>query len=113
MGSAIEKGVHPPSRGPFGCGLSRIGIRQVHSASLLLMDAAGPPVEAGTRVRRADGSEAIVGFDGELWLERHDGGESLSWTRAGVDCRATTPVIADAAGPASKTTLQCRTETSP
>ncbi len=99
---ADRSGVHVPFQ-----------IRQVHSASLLLMDAAGQPVEAGTRVRRADGSEAIVGFDGELWLERHDGGESLSWTRAGVDCRATTPVIADAAGPASKTTLQCRTETSP
>lgn len=75
----------------------RFGLEPVRSATVLLHDADGKPVAAGTRVQRADGSAAIVGFEGELWLERYIDDERLRWTRTGVDCAATMPPLPDPA----------------
>ncbi len=71
----------------------RFGLAPLRSAIVLLHDAEGQSVAAGSRVRRADGSEAIVGFDGELWLERYVDGETLRWSRAGQGCTVTLPVL--------------------
>lgn len=106
---SIERMVTPADRSgvhvPFA-------IRPVHSATLVLVDAAGRHVEAGTRVRRSGGGEAIVGFGGELWLERYAEGETLSWTRAGTTCTALAPSLARA-GDSAPNPLQCATEASP
>ena len=68
-------------------------LQRVRSATVLLRNADGTPVAAGTRVTRADGSTAIVGFDGELWLERHVDAEVLRWSRSGAACTATLPPL--------------------
>lgn len=68
-----------------------------------LRQADGSPVAAGTRVQRVDGSHAIVGFDGELWLEPSDVDQHVHWTQAGRGCTAlvrqqgtpTGPVLAE------------------
>ncbi|MFD0739593.1 fimbria/pilus outer membrane usher protein [Lysobacter koreensis] len=104
---SIERLVTPADRSgvrvPFA-------INQTHSAMLELLDANGQPVEAGTRVTRADGSEAVVGFDGALWLEHYAAGESLSWTRAGADCIAVTPALVQAEDRGAPRPLKCRQE---
>lgn len=74
----------------------RFELEPIRSATVVLHDAAGAPVAAGTRVRRADGSEAIVGFDGELWLERYLDDEPVAWRQARFNCTATLPAIAHA-----------------
>ena len=85
---AIERLVTPPNasgiRVPFA-------LERVRSATLTLLDADGEYVAPGTRVQRADGSEAIVGFDGQLWIEGFQSGEVLSWLRAGRGCSARLP----------------------
>jgi outer membrane usher protein len=83
-------------------------LERMRAATVVLRDAAGGTVEAGTRVQRADGSVAIVGFDGELWLEHYVDGETLRWTRAGTACAAHLPTLAgDGAGSLS---AQCTVE---
>ncbi|TZF90978.1 fimbria/pilus outer membrane usher protein [Cognatilysobacter lacus] len=72
-------------------------VEQLRSATLRLHEADGTAVEAGTRVERADGATAIVGFDGELWLEHFRDGETLAWGRAGRRCTIVTPTYAAAA----------------
>ena len=62
-------------------------------ATVVLHEADGGLVAAGTRVHRDDGSTAIVGFDGELWLDRYTDGETLQWRRAGRDCAVTLPTL--------------------
>ena len=85
---AIERLVTPPNasgiRVPFE-------LERVRSATVTLLDADGEHVAPGTRVQRADGSEAIVGFEGALWLEGYAAGESLSWLRSGMSCAAIVP----------------------
>ncbi len=82
---AIERLVTPPNasgiRVPFA-------LERVQSTTVTLLDSDGTPVPPGTRVQRADGSEAIVGFEGKLWLENYQDGEMLSWTRLGQLCKA-------------------------
>lgn len=84
----------------------RFALAPLRSATVVLHDAEGRWVAAGSRVHRADGSEAIVGFDGELWLERYVDGEILQWTKAGTICDVTVPTVVTgdsrpAAGPAT------------
>lgn len=71
----------------------RFDLQRVRSATVLLHNADGTPVPAGTRVTRADGSIAIVGFDGELWLETVAEAETLRWSRAGATCTSTLPPL--------------------
>lgn len=91
----------------------RFALEQVRNAILVLHDAQGQPVAAGTRVQRADGSAAIVGYDGELWLERYAEGEALRWTRAGVGCAVTAPVLTASESQPRRGPLTCRTEVMP
>ncbi|WP_147674864.1 fimbria/pilus outer membrane usher protein, partial [Vulcaniibacterium tengchongense] len=103
---AIERMVVPAERSGVRV---EFALAPLRSTTLVLRDAQGRPVEPGVRVRRGDGSEAIVGFDGELWLERYVEGETLSWTRAGLRCAAVAPARADAGpGPA-----RCEAEATP
>ncbi|MDI9238196.1 fimbria/pilus outer membrane usher protein [Lysobacter sp. LF1] len=107
---SVERLVTPPDRSgvhvPFA-------IRQVRTATITLRDANGQPVEAGMRVVRADGREAIVAFDGALWLDNYTDGETLRWTRAGVDCSTAAPAMARAAEPGATAPAQCRTKEQP
>lgn len=86
----IERLVTPADRSGVRV---RFELESVRNATVVLHDAHGQPVTAGTRVERADDSEAIVGFDGELWLPRYVDGEDLRWTRAGVACAAIAPTL--------------------
>lgn len=105
----VERLVTPPDSGgvrvPFN-------LQRVASASVVLHDADGAPVAAGTRVTLGDAGVAIVGFDGELWLERYVAGTVLAWSRAGVACTAILPALP--LGATRMGTLTCSaSETSP
>ena len=84
----------------------------LRTATVVLLDASGAPVAAGTRIRRPQGS-AIVGYDGELWLEHYVDGETLQWSRAGQGCRVTLPPLPAAASPAATLACQTRDTTTP
>ena len=107
---AIERLVTPADRGGV---LVPFKLDRTHNATLKLLDADGHEVEAGMRVHRGDGSEAIVGFDGALWLERYAAGDVLTWTRAGVLCTVTTPVLDTSSRSVSLHALQCPQESNP
>jgi len=107
---SIERMVTPADRSGV---MVPFTINKVNNAMLQLLDPNGAPVEAGTRVIRAGGAEAIVGFDGALWLEHYADNELLSWTRAGVTCTALVPTRVAGQGPATQSSLQCRTEAHP
>jgi outer membrane usher protein len=87
---AIERLVTPANASGIRV---HFALEPVRAATIVLHDAEGTPVSAGTRVARADGSEAIVGFDGELWLEKYVDGEVLRWDRRGVACTAVAPAL--------------------
>ncbi|MEG3193392.1 fimbria/pilus outer membrane usher protein [Lysobacter sp. D1-1-M9] len=87
---AIERLVTPADRSGIRV---RFAIEPIRAATLVLRGADGVPVEPGTRVQREDGSEAIVGFDGELWLENYVDREVLRWGRRGAACTAATPAL--------------------
>ena len=72
----------------------RFDLQRVRSVTVLLHQADGTPVAAGTRVNRGDGSAALVGFDGELWLESVADAETLRWSRSGAGCSVTLPALA-------------------
>ena len=106
---AIERLVTPPNasgiRVPFA-------LERIRSATVTLLDAGGEPVAPGTRVQREDGSEAIVGFEGALWLETYQDGEVVSWTRAGSTCQVTLGVVDSAHPSSSPSAITCKPEES-
>ncbi|MDQ3206146.1 MAG: fimbria/pilus outer membrane usher protein [Pseudomonadota bacterium] len=85
---AIERTVTPANASGIRVAF---GLERRRSAIVLLQDAQGAAVAAGTRVTRAGGRDAPVGFDGRLWLEDYAEGETLQWWRGGRDCNATVP----------------------
>lgn len=85
---AIERLVTPADHGGVRV---EFALEPIRSAILVLHDADGEPVAAGTRVTRADGSQAIVGFGGELWLQDYVDGEMLRWTGEDRQCGAAAP----------------------
>lgn len=80
-------------------------LNPLRTATLVLHETDGTPVAAGTRVHRTEGT-AIVGFDGELWLDRYVDGETLQWNRAGQGCSVTLPPLPASA--AQSRTLACQ-----
>jgi len=48
----------------------RFAIDKIRPAVLVLRDASGQPLPLGSRVRLEDGGSAIVGYDGEAYLDR-------------------------------------------
>lgn len=65
-------------------------LAQVRAATLILIDEAGAPLPVGSsaRVRGRDGSSAIVGFDGEVYLEALDDSNIVEVEAAGKSCAA-------------------------
>ena len=106
----IERFVTPPDHSGARVAFA---LAPVRSATVVLHDAHGQPVEAGTRVRRGDGGEAIVGFDGELWLEHYIDGEALRWTRAGAACSTLVPALVPGESRPRPKALSCTTEVLP
>lgn len=107
---AIERMVTPADHSGVHV---RFGLAPLRAATVLLHDAHGQPVVAGSRVRRADDSEAIVGFDGELWLEHYVDGETLRWSRAGKDCAVTLPALGSARTTPRPGPLACQPDETP
>jgi outer membrane usher protein len=50
--------------------LVRFAIDKIRPAVLVLRNASGQPLPLGSRVRLSDGGDAIVGYDGEAYLDR-------------------------------------------
>ena len=107
---AIERMVTPADRAGVR---ALFALQRLRSATVLLHDGAGQPVAAGTRVTRADGSVAIVGFDGGLWLEHYLDGETLRWQRAGVACSVVTAAMLDPSAPPPARPLTCNSKDTP
>ncbi|MDQ3289477.1 MAG: fimbria/pilus outer membrane usher protein [Pseudomonadota bacterium] len=107
---AIEQMVVAPDRGGVRV---QFDIEQSRAATLVLHDAAGQPVAAGTRVSRGHGGEALVGFDGETWLDGYRDGEILRWDRPGQQCRAVSPRLPTGSPQARLGPLTCVLEDTP
>ncbi|MGH8076155.1 MAG: fimbria/pilus outer membrane usher protein, partial [Lysobacter sp.] len=107
---AIERMVIPADRAGVR---ALFELQRLRSATLLLLDAQGQAVAVGTRVTRADGSVAIVGFDGALWLEQYLDGEVLRWQRAGATCSVITPVVSATPTATPLSPLTCRSKDTP
>jgi outer membrane usher protein len=107
---AIERLVTPANASGIRV---RFALEPVRAATVALHDTDGTPVPAGTRITREDGSEAIVGFDGELWLEKYVDGEALRWVRMGTACTAVTPVLATPDARLRLAPPVCRNEVTP
>lgn len=88
----------------------RFALERMRAATVILHEADGSPVAPGTRVRRADGSGLIVGFDGVVWLEDYVDGEALLWTRGGQTCLVTTPPLPQAGNLPQLGPLRCSPE---
>ncbi|SFL06904.1 fimbria/pilus outer membrane usher protein [Lysobacter sp. cf310] len=62
----VEVQATPPDRSGT---LVRFGIEQVHAAVLVLQDARGQALPVGSRVHLDSGASAVVGYDGETYLD--------------------------------------------
>jgi outer membrane usher protein len=49
--------------------IAHFGMRETRAALLILHDAQGRPIPLGSRVLHADGGSAVVGYDGQTYLE--------------------------------------------
>lgn len=84
------------------------GLRRVRAALLTLHDAEGRPLPLGTRVRRGDGVPALVGYDGQVYLEDLEPLNPLTAELAdGSECRAQFDYPEDVAGIAAPPPLRC------
>jgi outer membrane usher protein len=52
--------------------IAHFGMRETRAALLILHDAQGRPIPLGSRVLRADSGSAVVGYDGQTYLENLD-----------------------------------------
>jgi outer membrane usher protein len=68
----------------------RFPVKRVRAASAILVDETGQPLPVGSRVATADAPSAVVGYDGLVYLDNLQGGDtSLDVTvPAGARCRA-------------------------
>ena len=77
-------------------------------ARLRLVDPGGGPIHAGSSVAWAGGS-SVVGYDGEVWLDRYAGGGGvLTVEGAAGRCSAAVPQLAGEARLAAATPIVCR-----
>lgn len=83
----VETVVAPTDRAGVSVGFE---LAKVRAATLILVDAAGEPLPVGSlvSVRGAEGSRAMVGFDGEAYLEALEDRNVLDVKTAGTDCVA-------------------------
>ena len=83
----VETVVAPTDRAGVSVGFE---LAKVRAATLILVDAAGEPLPVGSLVfvRGAEGSPALVGFDGEAYLEALEDRNVLDVKTAGTDCVA-------------------------
>lgn len=90
----IEREVTPTDHGGVRVDFTVVELRP---AIVVLHDVDGKPVAAGTRLSYGEGGTAMVGFDGEAYLETLDAGTVLEGRLDGRTCRFTLP-----AAPASE-----------
>ncbi|MGM3253238.1 FimD/PapC C-terminal domain-containing protein, partial [Escherichia coli] len=66
-------------------------LRSRPSLSLTLHSMDGQPLEVGSEVQLPDGRQALVGYDGLLYLEDVAAGSVLYITTSGGQCRVKVP----------------------
>jgi outer membrane usher protein len=87
----LEHLVTPPDRSGA---LVRFDITQTNPVLFVLLDPAGEPVAAGSRVHlRPTGREVLVGFDGEVYLEDATADSSIEALLGGMTCRYRVPSV--------------------
>lgn len=65
----------------------RFELEPVEGLSLTLVDGTGRPLPAGSRVRRDGGGDAVVGYDGQVYLEHLQTDALLEIDTPGGSCR--------------------------
>ncbi|MGH8082440.1 MAG: fimbria/pilus outer membrane usher protein, partial [Lysobacter sp.] len=85
----------------------RFSIEKIRAAVLVLRDSAGQPLAVGTRVHAADGTVAVVGYDGETYLESLQDRNDLQVDMPQGVCRVRFDYPADARGIARIGPLTC------
>lgn len=87
--SRVESVVAPADRSGV---LVRFPIRRVRAASVILVDASHVPVPLGSRVRTGSDGEALVGYDGAVYLDDLPGDTTLDVTMPDGG-RCTAPLV--------------------
>ncbi|NUO77049.1 MAG: fimbrial biogenesis outer membrane usher protein [Lysobacter sp.] len=92
----------------------RFAIAPVRAALVVLHDGAGRPLPVGTRVRRLGGTdEAVVGYDGEVYLESLEASNRLQVQMPSGGCAVRFDYPVAAAGIPRIGPLRCAEEVSP
>jgi outer membrane usher protein len=95
-----------------GLGVS-FGLRRSRSITLVLQDGQGQPLPAGSEVRLPDQRSAVVGYDGEVYLEDLPAQALLQVDTGQGRCTVRVPLVTAAEGsaPLRREPLQCLPET--
>ncbi|MGO1069826.1 fimbria/pilus outer membrane usher protein [Lysobacter sp. CA199] len=91
----------------------RFSIQKIRAAVLILRDGAGQPLPVGARVHGADGGTAVVGYDGETYLESLQDHNELRVDTPQGRCRVRFDYPADAQGIVRIGPLACTAQASP
>jgi outer membrane usher protein len=91
----------------------RFPVKRVRAASAILVDAGGQPLPVGATVSTGDSAPAIVGYDGLVYLDNLQGGDTLLDVTlpGGAHCRTTLSYPAHARDLPELGPLTCRTVT--
>ncbi|WP_345777886.1 FimD/PapC C-terminal domain-containing protein [Lysobacter sp. ISL-42] len=91
----------------------RFSIQKIRAAVLILHDAAGQALPVGTRVHGPGGTDAVVGYDGEVYLESLQDHNDLRIDTPAGACRVRFDYPAHAQGIARIGPLSCAAQVSP
>jgi len=92
----VDRFVTPRQRTGMGV---EFGLRHAQAMTLVLIDAAGTPLPAGSSVALPDGRTATVGYDGQTYLEDVQTPVELQVTTPEGQCRVQLAPPATAVGP--------------
>lgn len=82
---SIRELVRPPEKSGVAV---KFQVQRARSAIVVLVDTGGKPLPVGTQLQRADGSAAIVGYDGETYLEDLAPDDTITAEPHGSRCHA-------------------------
>ncbi|MEH6413969.1 fimbria/pilus outer membrane usher protein [Pseudomonas sp. CGJS7] len=93
--------------------LVRFSIEKIRAAVLILRDGAGQALPVGARVRTGEGGEAVIGYDGETYLESLQDHNELRVDTPQGACRVRFDYPSDARGIARIGPLPCTAQAAP